>query len=439
MVLKTMARIVIDSLREQKDAALETNADQRLLLVTKARWFMIGLLIVHGLLGVGTHLIYNQSPNVFNEIFKMAFYPALVVLFIIAYNTFYHIGWHKLPKIWVPRVKFFILAQLSVDIMAILLLIHYSGGATSWLWPLFLVLNLELTFLLSANWQIVLMGTLAGIGYSVLGILEYNHILSTYPMPYLPKELQYNAPYVISTLFWVNLISSCACFVSIYLHRGEHKELKERIVRDGLTTLYNRRHFNHRLNSEIRRAQRYGRVVSLILFDIDDFKKYNDTYGHVQGDILLQWVSNTIKSNIRRDDRAPTYEIDIACRYGGEEFAIILPETDTDLSIHTAEQIRKEIEIQTSGAVSIAERIRETVETAKFEKERRVTISAGVASFPIDGKNPKEIIEAADKALYSAKESGKNKTVVSYLSRTDSLTEKNQKLTGKKPSKTSLG
>lgn len=401
----------IENLKKRKDEALETKAEQRLLLVIKARWFLIGLLAFHGLIGIIVHLFYNQSPS-YQEITEISFYPTFIFLALASYNLFFHLGWHKLPTWWKPHVKTFIFYQLGMDIAIVLLLIHFSGGVTSWLWPLLLVINLELTFLLSAVWQILLVGSLAGAGYSLLGFLEYNHYLSIYSMPYFPQQLQYNPAFVVSMLFWVNLICSCACFVSIYMHRDEHKKIKERVVRDGLTSLYNRRYFNYHLNSEIKRAQRYGRVVSLIMFDLDNFKQYNDTFGHVQGDALLQWIANIFKLNIRCSDISPKYEIDIACRYGGEEFAIILPETDSDKSIHTAEIIRKQVERHTSGALSLAERIRTTLESAKFRDSQKITISAGIASFPTNATNAKELIEAADKAMYIAKNSGKNKSII---------------------------
>ncbi len=409
---------IFNKLKSKKDPAVETDASYRLKLVVKARWFIVGLLVVHGLLGMSAYSISHHLDGSFTfghiieEAINLALYPALLVLFIIAYNTFYHVGWYRLPRLWLDKVRLYIFVQLVIDIGVILLLIHFTGGITSWFWPLLLVINLELTYLLVANWQILALGAVAGFGYLLLAALEYNQLIGVYRIPYLPQGLQFNATFVVMMVIWVNLLCGLTGLINLYLNKSEHKELSERIIRDGLTKLYNRRYFNHRLNSEIKRAQRYGRVFSLVMFDIDDFKKFNDTYGHVQGDTLLKWISDIFKLNIRRSDKHPTYELDIACRYGGEEFAVILPETSTGTSLRTAEKIRTEVQFQMQGAVSLAERIRSTIASSRFIYGKGATISAGVSCFPKDGSTEKEIIESADKALYEAKKSGKNKILV---------------------------
>lgn len=416
LVMKT-----INKLKETRDPSVQTSAGYRLLLVIKARWLMLGLLLIHGLPGIITHAIANNSGNspitiqyIYEQSKDMTYIPILLVLSALVYNSGYHIGWYKWTKIWQPRVNQSIIIQLVTDILFVLLLIHTTGGVTSWLWPLLLLINIELAFLLSANWTILAVGSLINIGYSALAFLEYNRIIGTYQTPYYQANLQYDLPYVILITIWVNLICAFSLFTGLFLLKNEHMQLKDRIDRDGLTNLYNRRYFNYRLNSEIKRAQRYKRVVSLILFDIDNFKNYNDTYGHVQGDILLRWIADISKLNIRRSDE---YEIDIPCRYGGEEMAIILPETDAEANLRTAEKDGYDIETQTSGAISVAERIRVAVEKSTALNGAGVTISIGIACFPTDGKDERTIIEAADEALYLAKTTGKNRTIVANQSK----------------------
>ncbi len=156
---------------------------------------------------------------------------------------------------------------------------------------------------------------------------------------------------------------------------------------DGLTGLYNHRHFHERLEQEIARSSRFGTVFSIIFADIDLFKVYNDNYGHLAGDEVLRRIGEYIKSSIR--------SIDIAARYGGEEFAIILPET-------------RLIDTQV-----VAERIRKTIETKTTSRAMPVTVSIGVASWPIDGVMKEELINRADRALYLAKQNGRNRICLS--------------------------
>ena len=156
---------------------------------------------------------------------------------------------------------------------------------------------------------------------------------------------------------------------------------------DGLTGLYNHRHFHERLDQEIARGSRFGTIFSLIMLDIDLFKAYNDIHGHLAGDEVLRRMGMCIKTSIR--------SLDIAFRYGGEEFAIILPETRLD------------------DAYKVAERIRKTIGSKTSSRATPITASLGVASWPIDGVMKEEIISCADAALYGAKQTGRNRTCLS--------------------------
>ncbi len=166
------------------------------------------------------------------------------------------------------------------------------------------------------------------------------------------------------------------------------QETKGSAVLDELTRTYNYRYFQDRIAQEIKAVHRYGRGLSLIMIDIDDFKKFNDRNGHLAGNVALKKIAQVFKRCVRA--------VDVVCRYGGEEFAIILPET-----------LRK-------GALAAAEKIRMKVEKApipgKETKPRKtVTVSLGVAAVPTDASNAEELIERADAALYRAKASGKNR------------------------------
>jgi len=156
---------------------------------------------------------------------------------------------------------------------------------------------------------------------------------------------------------------------------------------DELTGLYNHRHFHERLEQEIARGSRFGNTFSLIMMDIDLFKSYNDIYGHLAGDQVLRRVGHYLASSIR--------SIDMAFRYGGEEFTIILPEARLD------------------DAFKVAERIRKTIESKSSSHSMPITMSVGVANWPNDGVMKEEIIGRADAALYRAKQMGRNRTCLS--------------------------
>jgi diguanylate cyclase (GGDEF)-like protein len=168
-------------------------------------------------------------------------------------------------------------------------------------------------------------------------------------------------------------------------------KLKKLAITDGLTGAYNYRFFKEQLEKELIRASRHNNHVSIIMMDIDYFKQYNDTHGHPAGDYVLRTISGILKNNIRN--------IDIAARYGGEEFALILIETNK----------------QAAGIV--AEKIRRLIEEYNFKYEDtqpagKITVSMGVATFPEDGKTFDELIGTADKRLYHAKETGRNRVVL---------------------------
>lgn len=155
---------------------------------------------------------------------------------------------------------------------------------------------------------------------------------------------------------------------------------------DGLTDLFNHRYFQEQIRQYVNNCKRYNNEFSLIIIDIDFFKKFNDNFGHQSGDAVLRQVASTLKRNVRATD--------IVCRYGGEEMSIILPNTGED------------------EAFSTAQKICERVAQHKFKlangKETNVTISLGVSTFPQDGNDAETIISQADKRLYDAKNNGRN-------------------------------
>jgi diguanylate cyclase (GGDEF)-like protein/PAS domain S-box-containing protein len=170
--------------------------------------------------------------------------------------------------------------------------------------------------------------------------------------------------------------------------RESEKRYKELSITDGLTKLYNSRHFYTSLQLEIERANRYHRPLALLMIDIDDFKKFNDTYGHLIGDKVLAKTGEVIRNALR--------EADTGYRYGGEEFALILPETVGPGAVQVAERIRKEL-----AAMPIS---------LKAKTSRNITASMGVGE--LQAKDTlSEFIRRADKNLYAAKAEGKNRVI----------------------------
>jgi diguanylate cyclase (GGDEF)-like protein len=174
------------------------------------------------------------------------------------------------------------------------------------------------------------------------------------------------------------------------------QETRRLSITDGLTGLYNSRYFYKYLDLEIARTKRYGSSFSLILFDIDNFKRMNDTYGHQAGDEVLQELARTLMSVSR--------ETDVVVRYGGEEFIIILPNTSEE------------------EAISLAERILQAVQDTRIRISQKetvtVTLSGGIASYPMNALSAKTLLNAADSAMYAAKAAGKN-TLICYKGKVD--------------------
>ncbi len=200
----------------------------------------------------------------------------------------------------------------------------------------------------------------------VISLESYN------PEEYSEKDLE---------LF--NLIS--LNFASSYLRVSTLDMYKKYATVDGLTGVLNHRAFKEKLFEEVYRARRYDHPLTLLMLDLDDFKKINDTHGHLYGDYMLRIVADIIKNNIRM--------VDIVARYGGEEFTVILANANKDMVFGTAERIRHKISV------------------FPFEQDgvkASMTVSIGMASFPVDSHDGLSLIQAADDAMYKAKKSGKN-------------------------------
>ncbi len=165
-----------------------------------------------------------------------------------------------------------------------------------------------------------------------------------------------------------------------------YARVNELAITDSLTGAFSRRQFLQRFNEEFSRSSSFKYAFAFLMVDIDYFKDYNDRYGHLVGDSIIREVSRTIKENIR--------QIDFVGRYGGEEFGIVLAETDKQEALFVAERIRKAVESKNIKA---------------YDEDLSITVSIGISEFPVDANTPQKLIECSDKALYRSKNSGRNK------------------------------
>ena len=165
-----------------------------------------------------------------------------------------------------------------------------------------------------------------------------------------------------------------------------YKEVQELSVTDSLTNVFNRRYFMDRLAEEIKRSEEFGYGMGFLMVDIDNFKSYNDRYGHLVGDVILKEVTATIKESVR--------QMDFIGRYGGEELVAVLAETDKQKAYFIAERIRQAVEAK---------------EIKAYDEDVKVTISIGVATLPESGASTEALVEGSDQALYLAKQTGKNR------------------------------
>ncbi|MBE0568586.1 MAG: GGDEF domain-containing protein [Deltaproteobacteria bacterium] len=378
----------------------------RVAQVIRARWIILGILAAYGVVPYAIFDYYSIDISSVNTV--QFVFPVIAWCAMATYNAFFLYSYQ-----WFANIRPLNQIQLLLDLLFVTVVIHYSGGAVSWFWPMYLVVTLESVLLMeksSDTFAIALGGSLA---YGGLLQFEFYGILPPVSMPFENLSLQQTLPYEITKWAWVTMTNMGVAAIGAYLMktiRHREEELKKLVIRDNLTTLYNRAYFFYRLHSEIRRAKRYNRPLSLLIIDLDNFKQFNDRYGHLVGDQLLRVMSSTIRSNIRCGSGKLSYELDIPCRYGGDEFAIIVPETTSLQTTVIAERLRKEIGVKCGHGMMA--HIQAATGSLPLEVPD-VTVSVGVASFPEHASETEALVKAADDAMYVSKRSEKNKVVVS--------------------------
>ena len=276
--------------------------------------------------------------------------------------------------------------QLDFDLLVFSLTVFFSGGLSSPIIAMIIVYIMISTFLV--DYHKAFRNTLAAIVMLLaIAILQEGggFFASESVMSLLAYYFMFAFTYFVSG------------YLSKNLHRNEEllqellQQTQELSITDGLTGLYNQMHFFELLERETKNSQRHDLSYSLIIFDVDHFKNFNDRNGHLRGSETLKDIAAIMKKKFRSTD--------LLAKYGGDEFVIILPQTDK------------------VGAYLAAERLRESVEKQPFpgaetQPQKKITLSIGLASYPEHGLNEEEILNRADKSLYFAKESGRNRTVI---------------------------
>lgn len=275
--------------------------------------------------------------------------------------------------------------QLDFDLVVLSLLVFFSGGFDSPVIVLFIFYILIATFLVYH--QKAFKNTLTAMVLVVVIFFSNEGLIVS------SKKL--------TTMIGFNAILMIAYLIAAYLSRNlkeNEEKLRELLVKfrqlsvtDGLTDLYNQSHFFLLLNLQLERSRRYRTAFSLIIFDVDNFKNYNDTNGHILGSEALRRVARLMKEVFRASD--------MLAKYGGDEFVVILPNSDKVGAFLGAERIREAVE-------------HETFKGGKSQPMGKVTLSLGIASYPEHGSTTRDILDKADKAMYFAKETGRNKTVI---------------------------
>lgn len=401
-IAKTLARTAVVSWRDQPTQydieALRANLE-RVGLVIRVRWVIVAALAVFSVVAA---LVYGSSVA-FDQLISNMTIPAIALLFVLMYNGFYEITLRK-----VGNVAFLNQAQLVFDIAVTTVLVYYSGGVYSWFSSMYLLFILEGAFILPKRHHVWLLVFASAAFYGFVLGAEFWGWIPHVEMPFVDNALYANSTYVLVRYLWKITLYSGAGTVGMLMMKRIHareRELRESSFVDETTGLYNRQYFHRVLNAEADRARRDRGTVGLILVDIYQFGEFNRIFGVDVGDEILAGIADEIRDVLREGRRTVEgYEVNVACRVGGEEIAIIVPE-----ALHYDE----DAEPAHRRVAAIAERIRERVESFKL-RGLGVTLSIGVAVAPDNGEAADTLLDAADRALYSASISGGNRVVAAW-------------------------
>jgi len=400
-IAKTLARTAVVSWRDQPTQydieALRANLE-RVGLVIRVRWVIVAALAVFSVVAA---LVYGSSVA-FDQLISNMTIPAIALLFVLMYNGFYEVTLRK-----VGNVAFLNQAQLIFDIVVTSVLVYYSGGVYSWFSSMYLLFILEGAFILPKRHHVWLLVFASATLYGFILAAEYWGWIPHVDMPFVDNGLYANATYVLVRYLWKVTLYAGAGTIGMLMMKRIHvreRELRESSFVDETTGLYNRQYFHRVLNAEVDRARRDRGTVGLILIDIYQFGEFNRIFGVEVGDEILSAIANEVRSVLNEGHTEDGYEVNVACRVGGEELAVIVPETLRYVTDADPAQVHVR---------ALAEIIRERIEAFRM-RGLGVTLSLGVAVAPNNGESGDTLLDAADRALYAASEAGGNQVVVAW-------------------------
>lgn len=351
-------------------------------------FLIIPTLFLFTLLSLVTLRAYSHNPQAMNYILYLW---SLMAFLYLCTNLI--IG--ALPAEKISIIKGLTYFSILMELTTNQLIIYALGSLISYV-VLFIIVIVAI-YRVFLNYEFSLFSALTGMClFTSIALLELGGILPL--APGLPDPLEHSM-YLKDNIFLpIRAIAGILmgigiAFISINYGMNQNQKLQNTLrvlsMKDGLTGIANRRSFEEYLQREWKRARRHETSISLILIDIDCFKKYNDHFGHLKGDDCLKWVAQTLERDILRPG-------DTVARYGGEEFIVILPETPLKAALTVAERLRKSI-------------VNLQLEAPPEAPNTFVTISLGVAETIPDHESPSRLLKEADAALYRAKTEGRNR------------------------------
>lgn len=374
--------------------ALQDNI-RRVGLVVHIRWVLLVVLVVYSALAGAAY----TTVMTIQHLASLMAIPAVALGFVVLYNSFYQANYRRLGAIAVWNNL-----QLALDAIVVTVLVYYSGGVASWFWSMYPLFILEAAFILKRPrdaWfhTLLCVGLLGGIeALEMVGVLP--HVRIPFTGPNLANDLVYVS---IRYLWQIAVLAGTAAVATslIGVQRENARRHETLQLLDESTGLYSRAYFLRALPAEIRRAQRDGRGLHVMLVDLDRFGDYNTKFGIDRGDRLLGAIASAISSTVAQaGDLAVT--LNIVSRFGGEEFAVLFAE---DLSCEGGVP-------DAACAMRMAENLRRAAERVRVD-DSGVSVSVAVASLPDDGTTADALLDAADEALSLAISTGGDRVVVS--------------------------
>jgi diguanylate cyclase (GGDEF)-like protein len=400
-IVKTLARSAVVSWREQPTQydieALRANIE-RVGLVIRVRWAIVAMLAIFSMVAA---VVFGMSADLYLLVRNMMI-PAAALVFVLLYNGLYQATYRK-----VGNIAFLNQAQLLFDSIVVAVLIYYSGGIYSWFAVMYVFFILEAAFILPRKFDVWLLVASSSLLYGFVVFGEYYGIFPHILVPFVSNELYAHLPYVLIRYLWMITVFGGAAMVGILMMksiRQREEELRQASFVDDLTGLFNRQYFMRVLASEAERAKRTAGSLSVIVADIDGFGEVNRTFGVDVGDRILESIAKRLTSAASAD-AASGESVSVACRVGGEELALVVPEVARSEDDRTALEER---------VLAIAERFRADVESL-IVAGVKITVSIGVAMLPYDGDTPDALMDAADAMLSLAARSGGNAVRASWV------------------------